>query len=74
MREITSISEACAGQTVIQIRFDLSGRLKELIQNLMGEGFDLWIDGQGNISGKLEGSYEEIARLLELLKISGFKS
>ena len=74
MKKITSVSGACADQARIKIRFDLSGRLKELIQNLTAEGFKLWINDQGNISGKLEGSYKEIARMLELLKVDGFGS
>ena len=74
MKKITEVSGACANQARIKISFDLSGKLKELIQNLTGEGFKLWIDDQGKVSGKLEGSYEEIARMLELLKIDGFGS
>ncbi len=74
MKEIVGISGSCADQARIRIRFDLSGKLKELIQDLMGEGFKLWINDQGSISGKLEGSYEEIARMLELLKVDGFGS
>jgi len=74
MKEITGVSGSCANQARINIRFDLSGRLKELIQNLTAEGFKLWINEQGSISGNLEGSYEEIARMLELLKIDGFGS
>ncbi len=73
-KEITGVSGACADQARIRIRFDLSGRLKELIQNLIEKGFKLWINDQGSISGKLEGSYEEIARMLKLLKIDGFGS
>lgn len=74
MRELVEFRGGCPDQTALKIRFDLSGKLKKLIDSLIDEGFKLWIDDQGNMSGKLEGSYEEISRLRELLKIKGFKS
>lgn len=73
MKEITGVSGACADQARITIRFDLKGKLKKLVDNLIDEGFKLGIDDQGDMAGKLEGSYEEISRMLELLKIGGFR-
>lgn len=74
MKEITSISGACADQARISIRFDLKGKLKGLIEALIGEGFSLSIDQEGFLSGEARGTFEEVSRLLELLKIKGFKS
>ena len=73
-KEIVSISGSCADQTRIEIRFDLSGRFKKLIETLLGEGFSLSIDQEGFLSGELTGTFEEVSRLQELLKIKGFKS
>ena len=74
MKEITSISGACADQARIKIRFDLKGKFKKLIETLIGEGFSLSIDQKGFLYGEARGTFEEISRLLELLKIKGFKS
>lgn len=73
MKEITGVSGGCADQARITIRFDLKGKLKKLVEALTGEGFSLSIDDQGDMAGKLEGSYEEISRMLELLKMDGFR-
>ena len=74
MKEITSISGACTDQARIKIRFDLKGKFKKLIETLIGEGFSLSIDQEGFLYGEARGTFEEISRLLELLKIKGFKS
>ena len=74
MKEITSISGACADQARIKIRVDLKGKFKILIETLIGEGFSLSIDQEGFLYGEARGTFEEISRLLELLKIKGFKS
>jgi len=73
MREIISLSGAGWRESFIKIKFDLEGELKELIQSLLDEGFKIWVDSEGYLVGELEGSYEEICRIAELLKIKGFK-
>ena len=74
MKEITGVSRACASQARIKIRFDLKGKLKKLVDNLIDEGFKLWIDDQGNMAGKLEGTFEEICRIKKLLEMKGFRN
>ena len=73
MKEIISISGTCADQARIKIRFDLKGKLKKLIETLIGEGFSLSIDQKGFLYGEARGTFEEISRLLELLKIKRFQ-
>ena len=73
MKEITSISRACADQARIKIRFDLKGKFKKLVETLIGEGFSLSIDQEGFLYGEARGTFEEISRLLELLKIKRFQ-
>ena len=73
MKEIILISGACADQARIKIRFDLKGKLKKLIETLIGEGFSLSIDQKGFLYGEARGTFEEISRLLELLKIKRFQ-
>lgn len=73
MKEITSISGACADQARIKIRFDLKGKFKKLVETLIGEGFSLSIDQEGFLYGEARGTFEEISRLLELLKIKRFQ-
>jgi len=73
VKEITSISGACADQARIKIRFDLKGKFKKLVETLIGEGFSLSIDQEGFLYGEARGTFEEISRLLELLKIKRFQ-
>ena len=73
MKEIISISGACADQARIKIRFDLKGKFKKLIETLIGEGFSLSIDQKGFLYGEARGTFKEISRLLELLKIKRFQ-
>ena len=73
MKEITLISGACADQVRIKIRFDLKSKFKKLIETLIGEGFSLSIDQEGFLYGEARGTFEEISRLLELLKIKRFQ-
>ena len=75
MKEITLIPGVCADQARIKIRFDSKkDKFKKLIETLIGEGFSLSIDQEGFLYGEARGTFEEISRLLELLKIKGFKS
>ena len=73
MKEIILISGACADQARIKIKFDLKGKFKKLIETLIGEGFSLSIDQKGFLYGEARGTFEEISRLLELLKIKRFQ-
>ncbi|MBA7490831.1 hypothetical protein ES702_01374 [subsurface metagenome] len=73
MKEITGVSGACADQARIAIRFDLKGRFKQEVENLMGEGFSLSIDREGFISGEAKGTFEEICRIKKLLETRGFE-
>ena len=73
MKEIILISGACADQVRIKIKFDLKGKFKKLIETLIGEGFSLLIDQKGFLYGEARGTFEEISRLLELLKIKRFQ-
>lgn len=73
MKEITSISGACADQARIAIRFDLSGKLKRLVEALIREGFSLSIDQEGFLSGEAEGTFEEVCRIKNLLEVKGFE-
>jgi len=73
VKEIILISGACADQARIKIRFDLKGKFKELIETLIGENFSLSIDQKGFLYGEARGTFEEISRLLELLKIKRFQ-
>jgi len=72
VKEIISISGACADRARIKIRFDLKGKVKKLIETLIVEGFSLSIDQKGFLYGEARGTFEEISRLLELLKIKRF--
>lgn len=74
MKEITGVSGACTDQARIAIKLDLKGKLKGEVETLIGEGFSLSIDQEGFLSGEARGTFEEVSRLLELLKIKGFKS
>lgn len=72
MKEITGISGACADQARITIKFDLKGKLKGEVETLIREGFSLSIDREGFLSGEARGTFEEVSRLVELLKIKDF--
>ncbi|MBA7547996.1 hypothetical protein ES705_40437 [subsurface metagenome] len=74
MKEITLIPGVCADRARIKIRFDLKSKFKKLIETLIREGFSLSIDQEGFLYGEARGTFEEISRLLELLRIKGFKS
>ena len=74
MKEITLIPGVCADQARIKIRFDSKkDKFKKLIETLIGEGFSLSIDQEGFLYGEARGTFEEISRLLELLKIKRFQ-
>jgi hypothetical protein len=73
VKEIIELSGACRDQTRIRIRLAFSGKLKELILDLLNENFYLRVDDQGFLTGELTGTFEEISRVIELLKIKGFK-
>lgn len=73
MKEIIGLSGACRDQTRIRIKLAFSGKLKELILDLLNENFHLRIDDQGFLIGELTGTFEGISRVIELLKIEGFK-
>lgn len=59
MKEITGVRGACADQARITIRFDLKGKLKKLVETLIGEGFSLLIDQEGFLSGEARGTFEK---------------
>ena len=73
MKEITGVSGGCVDQARIGIKFDLKGKLKKLVEVLIGEGFLLSIDQEGFLSGEAKGTFIEISQLLELLKTKGFR-
>lgn len=74
MKEITSVSGCCADQARIAIRFDLKGKLKREVEDLIGEGFSLSIDWEGFLSGEANGTFEEICRIKKLLEMKGFRN
>lgn len=74
MKEITSVSGGCADQTRIKIRFDLKGKLRREVEDLIREGFSLSIDQEGFLFGEARGTFEEIFRIKKLLEIKGFRN
>lgn len=74
MKEITSVSGGCADQARIAIRFDLKGKLKREVEDLIREGFSLSIDQEGFLFGEARGTFEEIFRIKKLLETKGFRN
>jgi len=54
VKEIIELSGACRDQTRIRIRLAFSGKLKELILDLLNENFYLRVDDQGFLTGELK--------------------
>lgn len=73
VKEIIELSGACRDQTRIKIKLAFSGKLKKLILDLLNENFYLWVDDQGFLIGESTGTFEEISKVIELLKAKSFK-
>jgi len=73
VKEIIELSGACRDQTRIRIKLAFSGKLKKPILDLLNENFYLWVDDQGFLTGESTGTFEEISKVIELLKAKSFK-
>lgn len=74
-KNIYYIAGASKDQSEIKISFPVSGENQKLTRELEDENFTFKIDSQeGVVLGNFKGTFEEITRLIGILKVKGFKT